>query len=228
MTLVTKASDPSVDVSNPWIPQLPGLTAGEALDALAPCYIKQSDGKVYMSNATSANEAAGLDGFTARSYDSGDSNVTLFGRGLKLRYATGLTPGATYYIGTTAGRLDTAPTTGDGVGVARAISATLIRVTRDAPAPGVTDLSIATADLAAQAVTYAKAAVFISTEQTGTGSSQNVAHGLGTTPSKVLVAPTDTAPSTTGAYTVAEGSHDATNVVVTVTSGKKFKVLAWA
>jgi len=68
--------------------------------------------------------------------------------------------------------------------------------------------------------------VFVSAEQTGTGSAQNIAHGLGVTPSKVFVAPTDTAPATTGQYTATEGAHDATNVVVTVTSGKKYKVIA--
>ncbi len=77
-------------------------------------------------------------------------------------------------------------------------------------------------------VTFAKAAVFVSTEQTGTGSAQNVAHGLGVAPTAVLVVPTDLAPATTGAYTVTEGTHTATNVVVTVTDSKKFKVLAWA
>lgn len=75
-------------------------------------------------------------------------------------------------------------------------------------------------------VNAAALGLFISAEQTGTGSAQNVAHGLGVTPSKVFVAPTDTAPATTGAYTVTEGTHTSTNVVVTVTSGKKFKVLA--
>ena len=69
--------------------------------------------------------------------------------------------------------------------------------------------------------------VFVSTEQTGTGSTQNVAHGLARVPSLVVIIPTDTAPATTGQYTATEGTHDATNVVVTVTSGKKFKVLAW-
>jgi hypothetical protein len=68
---------------------------------------------------------------------------------------------------------------------------------------------------------------FVSTEQTGTGSAQSIAHGLGRAPSLVLIAPTDTAPATTGAYTVTEGTHDATNIVVTVTTGKKFKVLAF-
>jgi len=69
--------------------------------------------------------------------------------------------------------------------------------------------------------------IFISTEQTGTGSAQNIAHGLARAPSVVFVAPTDTSPATVGQYTVTEGAHDSTNVVVTVTSGKKFKVLAW-
>jgi predicted RecA/RadA family phage recombinase len=69
---------------------------------------------------------------------------------------------------------------------------------------------------------------FLSTEQTGTGASQNVAHGLGVVPEIIVVYPTDTAPATTGAYTMVEGTHTTTNVVVTVTSGKKFKVFAFA
>src|SRR4051812_31076716 len=114
MSLVTKASDASLDAASAmYAPQRSGLQAGEALDGLAPCYIKQSDGFVYMSNGTAANEAAGFDGFTPRAYASGDTNVTLFGIGTKMRYATGLTPGAFLYIGTTKGRLDTAPTVGD-------------------------------------------------------------------------------------------------------------------
>lgn len=66
--------------------------------------------------------------------------------------------------------------------------------------------------------------VFISSEQTGTGSSQNVAHGLGRAPTKVIVALTEFLSNQS--VDVAEGSHDSTNVVVTVTSGVKFKVLA--
>ena len=68
--------------------------------------------------------------------------------------------------------------------------------------------------------------VFVSGELTGTGSAQNVAHGGARAPSIVLIVPTDTSPATVGVFTVTEGAHDATNVVVTVTSGKKFKVLA--
>jgi hypothetical protein len=67
---------------------------------------------------------------------------------------------------------------------------------------------------------------FKSAEQTGTGSSQNIAHGLTTTPTFVFVIPTDTSPATAGVFTVVEGTHDLTNVVVTVTADKKFVVLA--
>jgi hypothetical protein len=69
--------------------------------------------------------------------------------------------------------------------------------------------------------------LFVSTEQTGTGAPQNIAHGFGVQPSLVLIVPTDTAPATVGQYTATEGAHDTTNVVVTVTSGKKYKVLAF-
>jgi hypothetical protein len=55
----------------------------------------------------------------------------VFGKGTRFNYATGLTPGDKYYIGATAGRLDTATTTGDSVGVAQAITSTDIRVIRD-------------------------------------------------------------------------------------------------
>jgi hypothetical protein len=77
-------------------------------------------------------------------------------------------------------------------------------------------------------VRFSTAKAFVSAEQTGNGSAQNVAHGLGLVPSAVLIVPTDTAPATTGAYTATEGTHTETNVVVTVTSGKKYKVFAWA
>ena len=133
MALVTIASDASVDtVSAQTAPQRAGLVAGEALLAFAPCVLK-SDGLVYMSNGTAADANAQFDGFTPRAYASGDTNVTLLGIGTRMRYAaSGLTPGAKLYIGATAGRLDTAATTGDAVGVAKAYSATDIRVTRDA------------------------------------------------------------------------------------------------
>lgn len=133
MALLTKVSDASLDAASAmYAPQRSGLVAGEALDGLAPCVIDPTDGKVYMSNGTSANARAQFDGFTPRAYASGDTNVTLFGIGTKMRYATGLTPGSRYYIGATAGRLDTTATTGDAVGIAKAVTSTIIRIIRDA------------------------------------------------------------------------------------------------
>lgn len=131
MALVTIVADASMDASmGLTCPQISGdLIAGEDLLAIAPCYIKNSDGLVYMSNGTAANEAAGFDGFTARAVKAGQA-CTLHGIGNRFRYAAGLTPGAKLYIGATAGRLDTAATTGDAVGVARAINDTDIRITR--------------------------------------------------------------------------------------------------
>lgn len=105
-----------------------GLVAGEALLAAAPCYIKASDGKVYMSNGTSNDEAARVHGFTPSAYASGET-VSLYGLGARFRYAaSGLTPGAPYYAGATAGRLDTAATTGGLTPIAVAVSATDIQV----------------------------------------------------------------------------------------------------
>jgi hypothetical protein len=65
---------------------------------------------------------------------------------------------------------------------------------------------------------------FTSTEQTGTGSSQNIAHGLGSTPSQVTMFVSDS--GATGIYTAVPGAHDATNIKFTVTAGVKFYVQA--
>ena len=82
------------------------------------------------------------------------------------------------------------------------------------------------------AITAAKAAVFFSAEQTGTGAEQSIAHGLAATPSKVALLPTaghdgsgaagDKMPS------LAQGTHTGTNVKATVSQGAKFTVIAWA
>jgi hypothetical protein len=68
-------------------------------------------------------------------------------------------------------------------------------------------------------------APFKSTVQTGNGSAQSVAHGLGVVPSLVLIVGYDL---TGGAYVVTEGTHTSTNVVVTVTNGEKYVVIAYA
>jgi len=68
---------------------------------------------------------------------------------------------------------------------------------------------------------------FVSAETTGTGSAQNVAHPFGTAPSKVVVMPTELAADLAAGYDAAQGTHTATNIVLTVTSGAKFVVVAW-
>lgn len=210
MALITRSANASMDTSQAKQLLAGEVFAGENLDAAAPCYIKSSDGKVYMGNGTAANEAAEIVGFTPRAYQAGEP-VTLFGQGTRFRYGSALTPGDVYFLAATAGRLDSVPTAGDSNGMAVVVSATDIVVLSTTP----NRLGILRG-------------VFVSAEQTGTGAAQNVAHGLGVAPSKVVVAPTDLSPATVGQYTVVQGAHDATNVIVTVTSGKKFVVMAWA
>ena len=67
---------------------------------------------------------------------------------------------------------------------------------------------------------------FLSAVQTGNGAQQSIAHGMGAVPAGVLASCTDNSGST-NVFTVAEGAHTATNVLVTVTTGAKYKVLAW-
>jgi predicted RecA/RadA family phage recombinase len=67
---------------------------------------------------------------------------------------------------------------------------------------------------------------FVSAEQTGTGSAQNVAHGLANVPTFVQIQYSDLTPATVGQVNTTYGSHTSTNVVVTVTLSKKFYVIA--
>lgn len=130
MALVTRIASASMDVVQAE-QVVAGLIAGEALDVAAPCYIKSSDGMVYMTNATSSNEAAEVIGFTPRAVAVGQP-VTLFGNGTRFQYGSALTPGDVLYAAATAGRLDTAATTGDAFGAAIVLTATDILVMRHA------------------------------------------------------------------------------------------------
>jgi hypothetical protein len=129
---------------------------------------------------------------------------------------SGLAYGALVYLSDTPGALADAPSTTNSVAVAR------VEPLSDSDATKVLNFDFATVPLSTAG------AVFVSAEQTGTGSAQNVAHGLGVIPRFVLVVPTDLTPATVGSYVVTEGTHTTTNVVVTVTTSKKFKVLAFA
>lgn len=129
MATLPRGANASVDTSNAmFAEQLSGdLFCGEDIDPCAPCYVKASDGLVYMTNGTAANEAAKTDGWSGAAYKAGEA-ITLLGRGVRMRYGTGLTPGANLYASATKGRLDDAPTTGGTVIIARAVNSTDIRV----------------------------------------------------------------------------------------------------
>ena len=91
---------------------------------------------------------------------------------------------------------------------------------------GLNDCTVTGADIKDATIKAVDMAIFVSPEQTGNGSAQNVAHGLGVAPSKVLIAPTEFGANV--AVDVAEGTHTTTNVVCTVSNGVKYKVLAFA
>lgn len=128
MALLTRVAGASGDTTHlQKVPQVSGdLYAGEALDAVSACRIA-ADGLVYMSNGTAADANSRFTGFTPRAVASGQP-VTLYRIGARFRYGTGLTVGAQYFVAATAGRLDTAATTGGTVAVAEAITTTDIQV----------------------------------------------------------------------------------------------------
>lgn len=68
---------------------------------------------------------------------------------------------------------------------------------------------------------------FQSTVQTGTGSSQDIAHGMGVVPTLVLVSIYDTN-GVALPHAISEGAHDSTNLKVSVTASVKYKVIAFA
>jgi hypothetical protein len=126
MALVALASDLDIDGSSAaTASQIEDKLAGQAILEFAPCYIA-ADGTVMMSNGTAANAAAEIIGWSARAAAAGEPVTLLNGKGgLRARYSSGLTPGATLYLGATAGRLDTAAQTGGpATGIAKAIDAT--------------------------------------------------------------------------------------------------------
>ena len=125
MTLLAKSGTPSLSSVLP--PQThvigSGLKAGEAIAIGDLVYIK-SDKKFWLSNGTSDNAAAMADGIALNAAAAGDPVDAYYG--VEIRYGAGLTPGARYYVAATAGRLDTAPTTGGIAAVAMAIDDTRI------------------------------------------------------------------------------------------------------
>lgn len=97
------------------------LKAAGTLPTAALAYI-DSNGTVSLSDGEIVH------GIIMRDAIAGEE-VTLFGPGVRLRYSTGLTPGAPLYAGADGG-LNDAPTEHDLLGTAVAISATDIVLTR--------------------------------------------------------------------------------------------------
>jgi hypothetical protein len=131
MALLAKSGTPSLASVNPTggnvIPGLKAATGG--ILAGDVCYIA-SDGTATKSDGTAATAPAVGFGIAAGDAAAGEA-VTLY-RGVTFHYGSGLTPGAPYYVAATAGRLDTAATTGGTVPVARAIDTTRILFTGQA------------------------------------------------------------------------------------------------
>lgn len=130
-TLLARSANASVDGSTA-LPNQPisGLLAGEAIAATDFVYIK-SDGKVWKALAAAANAAAKIAGISPRTVAVGEPCTILPGPGQVFKYSDGtLTPGAVLFLAETAGKLSSIATTGDAVGVAQAIDAYNVRVTR--------------------------------------------------------------------------------------------------
>ena len=68
--------------------------------------------------------------------------------------------------------------------------------------------------------------IFVSAELTGTGSAQTTAHTLEKVPERVLVFLTG-GPASYAQPTITQGTHDADSVFTTVTTGWKYRILAW-
>jgi hypothetical protein len=85
------------------------------------------------------------------------------------------------------------------------------------------DLNVTNAKLTANTIQSGKVSFFKSTEITGTGANQNIAHGLGRTPGLISWMITQQG---TG-DTVVEGTHDGTNVILNFQATTKLKVVAF-
>ncbi len=132
-TLVTKSAKASVDASTALTnqPISNGLIAGENIAVCDMLYIAAADGKVYRTSAAAADEKANIIGIAPRQANAGEPITPLPGPGQVAKYSDGLlVPGAKLYLAEAAGRLSTTATTGDAVGVAQAIDAHNIRLTR--------------------------------------------------------------------------------------------------
>jgi hypothetical protein len=101
--------------------------AGAAIVAGDVCRISNSSGspRIVPSNGTVNDATALYDGVALVSQPTTGEPVTI-AWGVKMRWGAGLTPGARYYVHTTAGGLNDAATTGGTAPVAMAVDDTTI------------------------------------------------------------------------------------------------------
>lgn len=190
--------------------------------ALTPGQVvyRDSNGKAALADANAGGGAEMAAGIALNACGAGGAVSVLKSGHIAGFTVSGLAYGARVYLSDTAGALADASSTTNLIPVGSVVSLS------DADLTKVLYVDFSPPWVGAGFVGQSK--VFVSTEQTGTGASQNIAHGLGAVPRMIIVTPTDLTPATVGSYSVVEGAHTSTNVVVTVTSGKKFKVLAFA
>lgn len=111
-SLTTKTPPPNARVGSGY--------AAATLPAGSPCYFG-TDGSVNLSSGAAANAAAVVDGWTMQDYAVGES-ATLY-TDVNIGYGKNgaVASGTSYYLGATAGTLDSSPTTGGTVIIARGI-----------------------------------------------------------------------------------------------------------
>lgn len=134
MAVITPIETPTLTTLTPPLNcKLSNLTYGEDIDdALTPVYIK-SDGKIWKSvmGADPAAAAAKVDGWVFLPGKAGDKGGTIVWD-VVAEFSTGLTPGARYWLGSSAGTIEDAKQSNDVVTnwIAKAITATKIQLRR--------------------------------------------------------------------------------------------------
>lgn len=183
--------------------------AGEAVTAGVPVYIA-STGKVLKSDANAAGKAR-VNGIALNAAGAGQA-VSVLVKGHLAGYdLSGVAYDGALYLSDTVGALADAPST-----------TASLRVGRVMP---LSDKSLSKVLLVDCDIILPK--IFVSAEQTGNGSSQSIAHGLGVIPTQIFIALTG-GPAGYTQPTITEGTHTTTNVVVTVTNTWKYRVIAIA
>lgn len=131
MAVIAKVGTPSLCTDTPCDANRIGpLPVGENIAAGDPCYIK-SDGKWWKSNgAAGQTTAAEVDGWAPTAALVAQRQTLTCYRNVNFRYGSGLTPGASYFLGEAATGTIQAPvaTSAQTKPIAFAVDDTRIRV----------------------------------------------------------------------------------------------------